>query len=104
MKPVLLAASAAVLLCAAPAAYAQSAGPTSSNTIHQSAGDRDSRGYPKYYHSGRESSRHYRQTYRSRRNIPETTGAGSGPVYENSIHQSAGDRDSRGNPKYNQEH
>jgi hypothetical protein len=35
--------------------------------------------------------------------MPSTTGAGSGPYYDNSIHQSAGDRDSRGNPKYNQE-
>ena len=103
MKSALFAASTAILLCAAPAAYAQSAGPTYSNTIHQSAGDRDSRGYPKYYQSGHMSSRHYRQAWRHR-NIPATTGAGSGPYYENSIHQSAGDRDSRGNPKYNQEH
>jgi hypothetical protein len=31
-------------------------------------------------------------------NRSETTGAG--PYYDNSIHQSAGDRDSRGYPKY----
>lgn len=105
MKAVLLAASAAVLLCAAtPGAYAQSAGPTYDNSIHQSAADRDSRGYPKYYHSERRTPRHYRESSRVRRNLPATTGAGTGPYYEKSIHQSAGDRDSRGNPKYNREH
>ena len=99
MKPILLAAAAMVLLTAAPGAYAQSAGPTYSNTIHQSAGDRDSRGYPKYYQRERRSSRHYRQYGASRMmNRSETTGAG--PYYDNSIHQSAGERDSRGYPKY----
>jgi hypothetical protein len=104
MKSILLAASAAILLCGVPTAYAQSAGPTYSNTIHQSAGDRDSRGYPKYYQAGRESARHHGQVPASRKNMPSTTGAGSGPYYDNSIHQSAGDRDSRGNPKYYQAH
>lgn len=98
MKSLLLAASAVVLLSATPGAYAQSAGPTYDNSIHQSAGDRDSRGYPKYYQSERRSSRHYRQARSSRMNRSATTGAG--PYYENSIHQSAGDRDSRGYPKY----
>ena len=103
MKSMLLAgASALVLLSATPGAYAQSSGPYYSNTIHQSAGDRDSRGYPKYYESGRHSARystrHYRQARSFRMRRPETTGAG--PYYDNSIHQSAGDRDSRGYPKY----
>ena len=98
MKPILLAATAMVLLSAAPVAYAQSAGPTYSNTIHQSAGERDSRGFPKYYKSARHSSRHSRQYDAARMNRSETTGAG--PYYDNSIHQSAGDRDSRGYPKY----
>ena len=49
MKSILLAASAVVLLSAAPGAYAQSAGPSYDNSIHQSAGDRDSRGNPKYF-------------------------------------------------------
>jgi hypothetical protein len=97
MKSILLAASAVVLLSATPGAYAQSAGPTYDNSIHQSAGDRDSRGYPKYYQSGRHTGRHYGQARSSRMNR-ETTGAG--PYYDNSIHQSGGDRDSRGNPKY----
>jgi len=110
MKSALFAASTAILLCAAPVAYAQNAGPTYSNTIHQSASDRDSRGYPKYYQSERRTWRHPRLGYMERSprmgrsyNRSTTTGAGSGPTYDNSIHQSAGDRDSRGNPKYNQE-
>ena len=100
MKSVLLAASAAVLLYGMPAAYAQSAGPYYSNTIHQSAGERDSRGFPKYYKSGRHSSRFHAQARASRKHMPSTTGAGAGPYYDNSIHQSVGGRDSRGNPKY----
>jgi hypothetical protein len=99
MKSILLAASAVILLSATPGAYAQSQGPYYDNSIHQSAGDRDSRGYPKYYQSERRT-RHYRQYGASRMNRSETTGAGAGPYYDNSIHQSAGERDSRGYPKY----
>ena len=101
MKSILLAASAVVVLSVTPGAYAQSQGPYYSNTIHQSAGGRDSRGFPKYYHSGRHASRHMRSS-RMRTgksyNRSETTGAG--PYYSNTIHQSAGDRDSRDYPKY----
>ena len=95
MKSVLLAASAVMLLCGVPSANAQSAGPTYDNSIHQSAGPRDSRGFPKYYQPQR-----YHHVRRFHRDMPATTGAGSGPYYDNSIHQSAGERDSRGNPKY----
>jgi hypothetical protein len=101
MKSILLAASAVVLLSATPGAYAQSSGPTYDNSIHQSAGDRDSRGYPKYNQEGRgavRATRRHREMGSSRMNRSATTGAG--PYYENSIHQSAGDRDSRGYPKY----
>ena len=82
-------------------ANAQGAGPTYSGTIHQSAGDRDSRGTPTYYQSARH---HYRHGRTSERYMRATIGAGSsseaGPFYDNSIHQSKG-RDSRGTPKYN---
>jgi hypothetical protein len=98
MKAVL--AVSAVILAGIVTATAQSSGPTYSPTIHQSAGDRDSRGTPKYY------QRYGISRYRQSRS---TTGAGqslnappSGPFYDNSIHQSAGDRDSRGTPKYYQ--
>jgi hypothetical protein len=114
MKAALI-ASAAIIL-AGTAAYAQDSGPTYSNSIHQSAGDRDSRGTPKYYHSRRGERGAYRQSrdYRGRMSDDDymqgrsTTGSGSsfdhsGPFYDNSIHQSAGDRDSRGNPKFNQD-
>lgn len=101
MKAVLAAASALVILSGIAAANAQNAGPTYSNTIHQSAGDRDSRGTPKYSQSERWHYRHHMMS----RNMPRghymrsTTGAGSsGPYYSDSIHQSAG-RDSRGTPK-----
>jgi hypothetical protein len=51
-----------VMLGLANAANAQSAGPFYDNTIHQSAGDRDSRGYPKYYQrSGAAEDRVYRR-------------------------------------------
>src|SRR5256885_9208117 len=89
-------AVSAIVLASIVTASAQSSGPTYSRTIHQSAGDRDSRGTPKYY------QRYGVSRYRSSRS---TTGAGpsrSGPSYENTIHQSAGDRDSRGTPKYYQ--
>ncbi len=109
MKAVLAAASALMILSGIAAANAQSAGPTYSNTIHQSAGDRDSRGTPKYYRSERRhlsQHRHYRHHMTSRGEyMRSTTGAGpsaespSGPFYENSIHQSKG-RDSRGTPKH----
>jgi hypothetical protein len=102
MKAALIAASAVVVLAGLSTANAQSAGPTYSDTIHQSAGDRDSRGTPKYYQSER---RHYRHSRTSNRYTRSTTGAGpssgagpEGPFYDNSIHQSIG-RDSRGTPK-----
>ncbi len=117
MKAALI-ASAAIIL-AGTAAYAQDYGPTYNNSIHQSAGDRDSRGTPKYYQSRRgergvdRRNRDYGYEGRGRSDDymqgRSTTGAGSsydrggGPFYDNSIHQSAGDRDSRGNPKYNQD-
>jgi len=101
MKRVLIAASAMMLFVGVGSASAQNAGPTYSNSIHQSAGDRDSRGTPKYYQSERSHFRHGRYVRAAPRS---TTGAGpSGPFYDNSIHQSTGDRDSRGTPKYNQE-
>jgi len=96
MKAVL--AAAAVILAGIVTASAQSSGPTYSPTIHQSAGDRDSRGTPKYYRRYGPSRHRYSGS---------TTGAGqplnappSGPFYEDTIHQSAGGRDSRGTPKY----
>ncbi|HUI96801.1 MAG TPA: hypothetical protein VLX44_13670 [Xanthobacteraceae bacterium] len=101
MKSVLLAASAMMALAALGSANAQNAGPTYSNSIHQSAGDRDARGTPKYYHSERLYHRHGRYVRAAPRS---TTGAGpSGPFYDNSIHQSSGGRDARGTPKYNEE-
>jgi hypothetical protein len=95
----------AIIIAGLTAANAQGAGPYYERSIHQSAGDRDSRGYPKYYQRYGHSRHHA---------VPSTTGAGpaygygangrpvppQGPFYENSIHQSAGDRDSRGYPKY----
>ncbi len=88
----------AIILGSIVCASAQSEGPYYSKTIHQSAGERDSRGTPKYY---RPAHRH------SGASAPFTTGAGGetsgappGPYYSKTIHQSAGDRDSRGNPKY----
>lgn len=102
MKAILAAASVVAVLSGISVANAQNAGPTYSSTIHQSAGDRDARGTPKYYQSG---GRHYRNQA-SRRYTRSTTGAGpsgagtsgAGPYYDNSIHQSKG-RDSRGTPK-----
>ena len=118
MKAALIAS--AVVILAGASAYAQDYGPTYNDSIHQSAGDRDSRGTPKYYHSQRGERGAYRQgrdyrNYEGRRSDEwmqgrSTTGSGSsfdrsGPVYDDSIHQSAGDRDSRGTPKYyNQDH
>ena len=95
----------AIILAGLTTASAQSAGPYYERSIHQSVGDRDSRGYPKYY-----------QRYGQSRHgaARSTTGAGAayeygtngrpvppqGPFYDNSIHQSVGGRDSRGYPKY----
>ena len=108
MKAALIAASA-VLALSGVTAYAQDAGPTYNSSIHQSAGDRDSRGTPKYYQHSRQSRVYRQRMYRQDQEQPMTTGAGSsydsnGPFYDNSIHQSAGDRDSRGTPKYNNDH
>jgi hypothetical protein len=102
MKVIVIAASAVLVLSATGAASAQSAGPSYSDTIHQSAGDRDSRGTPKYYQrAGRYDGRNSRQRNVSGRSSRSTTGAGpSGPYYDNTIHQSGGERDSRGTPKY----
>jgi hypothetical protein len=101
MKKVMIAASAMMVLAGLGSARAQDSGPSYSNSIHQSAGDRDSRGTPKYYQSGRSHYRHGRYVRAAPRS---TTGAGpSGPFYDNSIHQSTGGRDSRGTPKFNEE-
>jgi hypothetical protein len=91
MKAGLLATASVLLLCSAPVAFAQSSGPNYSDTIHQSAGDRDSRGTPKYYQPAHHRHHRHHRHYR-------TPGYG-GPAQQNSIHQSAGDRDSRGTPK-----
>ena len=87
----------AIILASTVGASAQSAGPYYSRTIHQSAGDRDSRGTPKYYQHSRTSRKHLRSTTGAG---DETSGPPAGPYYSRTIHQSAGDRDSRGNPKY----
>jgi len=99
MKTIVVASTMMLVLVGVPAANAQAEGPTYSNTIHQSAGDRDSRGTPKYYEPARTGSRHKT----ARRSWHNTT-TGAGPYYSNTIHQSAGDRDSRGTPKYYQSH
>jgi hypothetical protein len=80
MKTLILAISAISL---ANVASASAQVPAEKNTIHQSAGDRDSRGTPKYY-----ARSHSRTHYRGRV-----------MKHDSSIHQSAGDRDSRGTPK-----
>jgi hypothetical protein len=69
-------------------------GPYYSDTIHQSAGDRDSRGTPKYYGGARGARPG------ARLNSAHWNKMGAGPYYSDTIHQSAGDRDSRGTPKY----
>lgn len=109
MKKLLIAAAAILAVAGIGTASAQEAGPTYSPSIHQSAGDRDSRGTPKYYQSARPYAYQYSNRHRYRngrfvRGYPRsTTGAGpAGPFYENSIHQSSGGRDSRGTPKYYQ--
>jgi hypothetical protein len=96
-------AFAVIAPCLVDVANAQSAGPYYDNSIHQSAGGRDSRGFPKYYERSRTSgafnrsgpAAQRRSTVGSGRTVPE-----SGPFYSNTIHQSAGERDSRGFPKY----
>jgi hypothetical protein len=98
MKTIVIASAVMLVLAGVPAASAQSEGPTYSSTIHQSAGDRDSRGTPKYYEPAPTGSRH--KTARHYSHHRTTTGAG--PYYSDTIHQSAGDRDSRGTPKYYQ--
>jgi len=105
-SPASVACVALVVMALGPVGFAnaQSAGPYYENTIHQSAGDRDSRGYPKYYQrSGISESAFNRARPATQRR--STVGAGrnvpaSGPFYSNTIHQSVGDRDSRGFPKY----
>jgi hypothetical protein len=52
MKTIVITSAMLLALAGVPAANAQSEGPTYSSTIHQSAGDRDSRGTPKYYQPG----------------------------------------------------
>jgi hypothetical protein len=98
MKTIVITSAMLLALAGVPAANAQSEGPTYSSTIHQSAGDRDSRGTPKYYEPGSTGPRH--RTARHYSHHHTTTGAG--PYYSDTIHQSAGDRDSRGTPKYYQ--
>jgi hypothetical protein len=80
MKTLILATSV-ILLANLASASAQA--PAEKNAIHQSAGERDSRGTPKYY-----ARSHSRTHYH-----------GHVMKHERSIHQSAGDRDSRGTPK-----
>ena len=80
MKTLILAISAISL---ANVASASAQAPAEKNAIHQSAGDRDSRGTPKYY-ARYHSRKHYR---------------GHVMKHNRSIHRSAGDRDSRGTPK-----
>ena len=98
MKTVMIAVTA-IFLASGATAYAQS---TEQNTIHQSAGDRDSRGTPKgyqrpeggmhhmRYHHHWSMHHHYRHMGMSTHNNLK---------HDPSIHQSAGDRDSRGTPK-----
>jgi hypothetical protein len=97
-------ASTVIALCSAQVVMAQVAGPSYDSTIHQSAGDRDSRGTPKYYQRSGTSDKR-RNHHATAKHLRSTVGAGtsvppSGPFYDNSIHQSAGGRDSRGTPKY----
>lgn len=89
----LLGASAILLLCAMPGAYAQDTGPKNDSSIHQSAGDRDSRGTPKHYQPS------HARYYGHRHHYGYSHRGASGVRYSHTIHQSAGDRDSRGNPK-----
>jgi hypothetical protein len=86
MKTLMATAAAAVLIAGIAGANAQNmAAPGKSDkTIHQSAGDRDSRGGPK----------RYTQTKMHRN---KSTMRAS--QFDSSIHQSAGERDSRGTPK-----
>jgi len=55
---VLMASAALLMLTSTAGVYAQSAGPYYSDTIHQSTGGRDSRGFPKYYQRQHESRQH----------------------------------------------
>jgi hypothetical protein len=80
MKTLILAASAALLV---NVAGASAQAPAEKNAIHQSAGDRDSRGTPKYF------ARYHTRTHYHGRVMK----------HDRSIHQSVGDRDSRGTPK-----
>ena len=89
MKSVLIAAAAMLAFAGIGPAGAQNYGPTYGNTIHQSAGDRDARGTPKYYqparpYASRQPARPYASRHASRphsavRIVPRstTTGAGS---------------------------
>jgi hypothetical protein len=90
MKTVMIAVTA-IVLASGVGAYAQS---TEQNTIHQSAGDRDSRGTPKGYERPMVSKTHYHSRRHHHMHM------GMHPMKNDpSIHQSAGDRDSRGGPK-----
>lgn len=95
-------ALAVIALDPASSANAQNAGPYYESTIHQSAGERDSRGLPKYYQRSGISEGAFNRIGSARRSTARTgrTVPASGPFYSNTIHQSAGDRDSRGTPKY----
>jgi hypothetical protein len=118
MKALMATAAAVALLAGISAASAQAPAAGTDKSIHQSAGDRDSRGTPKRYTRVKtqkrvkmdakqfDSSIHQSAGDRDSRGTPKryTSGSGprvKGPVQKNdpSIHQSAGDRDSRGNPK-----
>jgi len=103
-SPASLACVALAVIALDPASYAnaQNAGPYYESTVHQSAGERDSRGLPKYYQRSGISQGAFNRIGSARRSTARTgrTVPASGPFYSNTIHQSAGDRDSRGTPKY----
>jgi hypothetical protein len=85
--------TAATILTSTTTSNAEAAGPYYSNTIHQSAGGHDSRGFPKYYRHSNTPGAYASES---------TNGHGVGPHYSSTIHQSVGGRDSRGFPKYYQ--
>lgn len=104
MKSIMATVAAVALLAGISAASAQTPAPAD-KSIHQSAGDRDSRGTPKQAtrpHLNRTA--HLKKKRHGARSMgAETTGANrignvGGPRNDPSIHQSIG-RDSRGTPK-----
>jgi hypothetical protein len=104
---ILLVSIASTLIALGSANVVMAQGGVGSNydsIIHEPAADRESRATPTYdrWASASDHRRYHRSTAKRPRS---TVGAGpsaspSGPFYDDSIHQSAGDRDSRGTPKY----